>query len=254
MKHKINSLLLASTLLTGCTTMQHLDSVGDEYNQGNYISATALLVLLTPITLIADIFTLGGSMDAQQSADTWSSLASQQAQLEQQNQYLAQQQLIQQQLAAQAAQTAAQEQFEQQRRQQEFYQQQAQQQQAQLLASNQPSFNNGTTPASSGSTASATIATPQPKQEIIQGQVLSASYAADGTEFIIQVRNVGNVKISCTFPVDYRFPRNGNLSSERTTINSGLINVGATATARLSSSYNIKVDGYSMNCSRWPFQ
>lgn len=85
--------------------MQHLDDVGEDYSKGNYVSGTALLVFITPFTLIADIFTFGGSMDAQQSSAVWTGAASEYAQNEaaqQQRDAERQQRVIEQQLRASA--------------------------------------------------------------------------------------------------------------------------------------------------------
>lgn len=103
---KVVGALLLVGMLTGCTTMQHLDDVGEDYSKGNYISGTALLVFITPFTLIADIFTFGGSMDAEQSSAVWTGAATQYAQNEaaqQQQAALRQQQYLQQQQAVAAA-------------------------------------------------------------------------------------------------------------------------------------------------------
>lgn len=97
--------LLLVVVLAGCTTMQHLDDVGEDYSKGNYISGTALLVFITPFTLIADIFTFGGSMDAQQSSAVWTGAASQYAQneaVQQQRDAERQQRVLEQQLRASA--------------------------------------------------------------------------------------------------------------------------------------------------------
>ncbi len=78
--------VLGVAIVSGCNTMHHLDDVGESYDKGEYFSGTASLVFFTPFTLLADVFTFGGTMDSQQSSQVWSAAASQY----QQNQYASQ--------------------------------------------------------------------------------------------------------------------------------------------------------------------
>ncbi|MFT3780062.1 MAG: hypothetical protein QM772_17685 [Ottowia sp.] len=77
---KYFSVLAAVTLsLMGCTTMKAIEETGDQLSQGNILTGLWTGTMGVAIGAIVDVFTLGGSMDAEQSTQMWSGAAHQYA-------------------------------------------------------------------------------------------------------------------------------------------------------------------------------
>mgnify|MGYP001759998693 CR=1 FL=1 len=68
-------------LLNGCATMETLKKSGEEFSEGNVVMGTVML-LVSPLMLVPDIFTLGGALDDKQSSELWTGAASQYVQSE----------------------------------------------------------------------------------------------------------------------------------------------------------------------------
>lgn len=254
MKKIIGAGMLVS-VASGCHTMEHIENVGEGYSNGNYISSSFMLAL-TPLMLVPDVFTFGGLMDADQSAEVWTGAATQYSQYESAQQQSALQLQQKQQAAllqqqAQAAAEAARQQEWSKQNQRAWVAQQAQEGQgssAIVIKGGVPSQND------SSKSAGAVVAA----QEIVRGEALRAGYLTSGYGYFVDVKNSGNVKISCLVHIDYRYPRNGTLTSDRYTANTGLIAVGSAATAKFESGSvfgpaPVKVDSYKVSCSKWPF-
>lgn len=78
------TVLLALSALTGCTTMKAIETTGDEISQGNILSGIWTGTMGVAMGALVDVFTLGGSMDAQDSAQVWTGATNQYAAARQQ--------------------------------------------------------------------------------------------------------------------------------------------------------------------------
>lgn len=62
--------LLLISLLHACTTMKVVEDVGGQYSKGNIVMGT-LGILAVPGAMVIDVFTLGGTLSANEAAGTW---------------------------------------------------------------------------------------------------------------------------------------------------------------------------------------
>ena len=69
--------LVTISSLSGCTTMQMLSESKAEYKRGEYVTGTFSGALAIAFGPLIDVFTLGGLLDSQQSAEAWTGIAQQ---------------------------------------------------------------------------------------------------------------------------------------------------------------------------------
>ena len=85
LRHLMTLVALAPLALTGCTTMKAIEATGDEFSKGNILTGIYYGTMGVTIGAIMDVFTLGGSMDAEQSSQMWTGAANQYAATKREN-------------------------------------------------------------------------------------------------------------------------------------------------------------------------
>ncbi|WP_156919872.1 hypothetical protein [Comamonas composti] len=69
---RVLSISVCMLFITGCTTMKAIEKSGSEFSEGNVISGLWIGTMGVAMGALMDVFTLGGSMDVEQSSAVWS--------------------------------------------------------------------------------------------------------------------------------------------------------------------------------------
>jgi hypothetical protein len=75
-------------------------------------------------------------------------------------------------------------------------------------------------------------------------------------QYYVRLRNSSNVAISCAVVFDYEYLRLGAIASDRRTVSTGRLNVGAESKVTInagSANSNITLKRWTYSCEKWPF-
>jgi hypothetical protein len=80
-----------------------------------------------------------------------------------------------------------------------------------------------------------------------------------GNTCMTRITNTGAVRMSCTVNYYYSYPNGkvgveAGLDSDQVAEGTGQIGVGQTGSAKLELNINFRLDSYSVNCAKWPFE
>lgn len=97
---------------------------------------------------------------------------------------------------------------------------------------------------------------PPSSTAIAKAELVSQGYL-DGnpyTRYAVNLRNTGNVRLSCRVIFDYEYAKFPGVEADRRTLSAGPIAVGATQQVVLSlGDRNFTLKNMSWSCERWPF-
>lgn len=86
--------LMSLTILSGCMTMNTLKESKNLYKEGRYVSGTFTGLIGLTFVPLADIFTLGGLLSAEEASQTWTGAANTYGDVERRNQAIKQQEAL----------------------------------------------------------------------------------------------------------------------------------------------------------------